>query len=197
MPSAAAALKFNLALAANVTTTTAAIKAILTLASTGMLQTNAVTGRGVVVPFRAAATTAQISQNPLVNGSITNQVMGMPVTVQGPLFGYEATSTLAFTTQVSPSGTFTSYLLPSLYLPHIVVGLTSSQGGLLNVQRYIDKAGTVAQGAALTQTLTAAAAAVIDSADGKGFGSYTIQVTNSSGTTPANISGLAVLLLSR
>ena len=41
----------------------------------------------------------------------------------------------------------------------ISVGITASQNGTMSVQRYLDAAGTVAQGAAVSVNLTAATAA--------------------------------------
>jgi hypothetical protein len=61
-------------------------------------------------------------------------------------------------------------------------GLTSSQNGSISIQRYLDNAGTIAQGAALTLALTAGTPAVYTLTDTKPFQSMKITVLNSEGT---------------
>lgn len=74
------------------------------------------------------------------------------------------------------------------------VGVKSTKTGAINVQRYLDDAGTVPQGAALTAALTANTAAVVNITDGLPFASFTVQITNTDGTNPATLTNLAILL---
>lgn len=61
--------------------------------------------------------------------------------------------------------------------PKLAVGATSSATGSLSVQRYIDQAGLIPQGAPLTQALTAATPGVLNIADGAAFQSFTVTIT--------------------
>lgn len=145
----------------------------------------------------ATITMAQHSANPVIEGIMPRSVWGLDTNAQGPPVGIEfSNGALAIANIIAASGNSTSVLIPSLYFPHIVFGVTSSQNGAVNIQRYIDKAGTVVQGAVVTVALTGGTAAVIDSADGKGFASFTIQITNT-GAAAANITLMSLLLLAR
>jgi hypothetical protein len=73
------------------------------------------------------------------------------------------------------------------------VGVTSSQTGLITVQRYLDDAGTVKQGAALTQALAANTPATLEITDGNPFASFTVDISNTGGST-ANLTSLGILL---
>src|SRR5690348_9254459 len=66
----------------------------------------------------------------------------------------------------------TSNLILSDGLQVGAVGVTSTQTGLISVQRYLDDAGTVKQGPALTQALTANTPAVLNITDGNPFASF-------------------------
>lgn len=142
-------------------------------------------------------TMGQFNPNLLTNGSFSPQQFGLQNVIQGPPSGIQVPAAgLGLATAIAASGNTISPIIPSYYYPHLVCGVTSSQAGALNIQRYVDVAGTVAQGAALTAALTGATPAVLDNADGKGFGSFTVQITNT-GTVTATVSGLALLLLAR
>jgi hypothetical protein len=67
------------------------------------------------------------------------------------------------------------------------------QDGSLSVQRYLDRAGTIAQGSASTASITANTPVVPNIPDGKPYQMFTITITYSS-DTPANASAFAVLL---
>lgn len=86
-----------------------------------------------------------------------------------------------------------SGLMFSMGFKAISVGLTSSQAGAINIQRYLDMAGTVVQGAASTVAIVAATAVVLNIDDALPFTTFTIQVTNTSGST-ATVSPFAVLM---
>jgi hypothetical protein len=68
--------------------------------------------------------------------------------------------------------------------PKLAIGATSSATGSISVQRYIDAAGLIPQGASLTQTLTAATAGVLNVTDGLAFQSFTITIA---GGTLSNV----------
>jgi len=69
----------------------------------------------------------------------------------------------------------------------------SSQAGAVSIQRYVDKVGTLPQGAPISSTLVAATANVVNSNDGLPFQSFKVTITNTGGST-ATISGFALLL---
>lgn len=71
----------------------------------------------------------------------------------------------------------TSSLIAAGGYPKLAIGATSTTTGNISVQRYIDAAGTIPQGAALTQALTAGAAGVLNVTDGLAFQSFTITIT--------------------
>lgn len=100
---------------------------------------------------------------------------------------------LGLALSVPASGSVASGVILSNGYLAFALGLTSSQAGGISIQRYIDVAGTVAQGAAITASLTAATAAVANvTNDGKPFASLIITVTNSSGSA-ATLSAIAAL----
>ncbi|VVC76002.1 hypothetical protein AQUSIP_13030 [Aquicella siphonis] len=63
--------------------------------------------------------------------------------------------------------------------------LTSTQNGDISIQRYVDRAGLIAQGAALTGSLTAATPFVYTLTDTKPFQSMKITINNSAGSDAA------------
>jgi hypothetical protein len=93
---------------------------------------------------------------------------------------------------VAASGNTLSNLIKSDGYKTIAVGVTSSQGGAINVQRYLDDAGLVKQGAAISATLAANTAQVCNVTDGNPFASYTVTITNTGGST-ATLTNLAIL----
>lgn len=95
--------------------------------------------------------------------------------------------------QISASGNVTSNLIASAGLQVGAVGVTSTQAGAINVQRYLDPAGLIKQGAVLTQAITANNPAVLNMTDGNPFASFTVQITNTAGS-PADLSNLGILL---
>jgi hypothetical protein len=74
----------------------------------------------------------------------------------------------------------------------LAVGATNSAAGSIVVQRYLDQAGTIPQGAALTQALTGGTAGVLNITDGVPFQSFTIQITGA-----GTLSNVACLLQSQ
>lgn len=99
-----------------------------------------------------------------------------------PLTGAGAPTFTAGLSQIIPTGGY----------PRIAVTLTSSTSGTLSVQRYLDAAGTIPQGAPVTASLTAATSATLNITDLAACQSFTISVPSG-----ATLSNAAVLLQSR
>lgn len=93
---------------------------------------------------------------------------------------------------ITASGNTTSNLINSDGYKTLAVGATSTQGGQISVQRYLDDAGTVKQGAPVTATLMANTAQVCNVTDGNAFASYTVTITNTGGST-ATLTNVAIL----
>jgi hypothetical protein len=87
-------------------------------------------------------------------------------------------------TQLGIASPGTSPLIQACGYPKLAIGATSSTTGNISVQRYIDAAGTIPQGPALTQALTAATASVLNISDGAPFQSFVITI---SGGTLSNV----------
>src|SRR5690348_16818907 len=87
---------------------------------------------------------------------------------------------------IAASGTIHSSLFITNGMGNLALGLTLSQSGTLSVQRYIDGAGNVPMGAAVTQALTAGTNGVLLSNDDKPFRTAKIAVVND-GTVTATI----------
>lgn len=85
----------------------------------------------------------------------------------------------------------TSPLQVSGGYPRIAVGATSSATGSITVQRYLDAAGTIPQGPALTQALTAATPGVLNVSDGAPCQSFTVAIAG------GTLSNVGCLLQSR
>lgn len=77
----------------------------------------------------------------------------------------------------------------------LAVGVKSTQIGALNVQRFIDEAGTIPVGAVLTAALAANVSNWVSVNDGQPFAALQITVTNTSGTN-ATLSAFGILLQS-
>ncbi|MGC9237754.1 MAG: hypothetical protein ACP5GF_12785 [Thiomonas sp.] len=102
-------------------------------------------------------------------------------------------SELGLSTSVAASGSNASNVIQSNGYGAFAVAVTSTQAGTISVQRYLDPAGTIPQGAALTASLTANTAAVVNATDGAPFGSFVVTVTNS-GSSAATLSNVGALL---
>lgn len=85
----------------------------------------------------------------------------------------------------------TSPLIPAGGYPRMAIAAKSSAAGEISVQRYLDAAGTIPQGPALTQALTAGAAGVLNVTDGLPFQAFTITITG------GTLSGVGCLMQSR
>lgn len=94
---------------------------------------------------------------------------------------------------IAAGGNSTSSLIFSNGMQVGAVGVTSTQPGNITVQRYLDDAGTIKQGAALTQAFTANNPAVLNITDGNPFATFTVNISNTGGS-PATLSNLGILL---
>jgi hypothetical protein len=94
---------------------------------------------------------------------------------------------------VASSANVTSNLIFSDGFKSIAIGLTSTQAGLVTVQRYLDAGATIAQGNALTVNLSATNPSVLNTSDSVAFQCFTVNISNTGGST-ANLSGLIILL---
>lgn len=94
---------------------------------------------------------------------------------------------------IASNSSITSNLIFSDGYKVLAVGGTSSQNGQISVQRYIDDAGLVAQGAPVIAALTATDPGVVNITDGVPFSAFKVTFTNSAGST-ANLTNVAILL---
>jgi hypothetical protein len=117
---------------------------------------------------------------------------------RGPVQQVLLTATgMGLAVSVLASANVVSALLQMNGWQRFTVGLTSSQAGTLSVQRYLDIAGTIPQGAAVTAALTAATAAVVNAgSDLAPCASVQVTVSNSSGSTTANLTLVGAILQS-
>jgi len=99
----------------------------------------------------------------------------------------------AIPSSIAASGAFTSQLIPANGFRAIAAAVTSTQNGAISIQRYIDKAGLVAQGTVVPVAITAGTPAVVNSNDGLPFQSFTVKITNTGGSA-ATITNFALLL---
>ncbi len=102
---------------------------------------------------------------------------------------------MGLATSVPASGSVVSNVIPTNGNKAFAFGVTSSEAGTVSIQRFLDFAGTIPQGAALTASLTAATAAVVNATDGVPFQSVQVTVTNSA-TSAATLSDTGLLIQS-
>jgi hypothetical protein len=94
---------------------------------------------------------------------------------------------------IAAGGNFTSNVIVSDGFKAIAVGVLSSQAGAISIQRYLDRAGLVQQGAPISAVISAGVAQVCNSNDGLPFQSFKFVITNT-GSAVANLSNFACLL---
>lgn len=114
---------------------------------------------------------------------------------QGPVAQADLSQTIqpALPATIAAGGNYTSSVLASDGFKAIAAAVLSSQAGAISIQRFVDVAGTLPQGAAISATITGGTAQVVNSNDGLPFQSFTIEITNTSGSV-ANITKFALLL---
>lgn len=96
-------------------------------------------------------------------------------------------------TTIAASGNFTSNVIYADGYKVVACAALSSQVGAITIQRYVDKAGTLPQGAAISATITGGTAQVANANDGLPFQSFKVAITNTSGSV-ANLTGFCLLL---
>lgn len=112
----------------------------------------------------------------------------------GPVLQFPVpASQLILAASVPASGNVSSNLIQTNGYKVLALGVTSTQAGTATIQRYLDAAGTIPQGPALSVTLSASTAAVLNSNDGVAFQSARVTVTNS-GASTATLSNVLLLL---
>jgi hypothetical protein len=94
---------------------------------------------------------------------------------------------------VPASGNVNSGVITNCGYKNFTFALTSTQAGSVSIQRYVDQAGTIPVGAAITGSVTANTATDIHSTDSIPYQSMIITVNNSSGSI-ATLSNCALLL---
>lgn len=95
---------------------------------------------------------------------------------------------------VPHSGSLVSNLIQSNGYKQIAVGCTSTKAGAVSIQRYLDKAGTIVQGAAVAGTLVAVTALNVNVNDGLPFQSFKVTITDTDGAVDATLSNFGILL---
>lgn len=101
--------------------------------------------------------------------------------------------TMNLATSINGSASVTSQVILTNGMKNFSFGITSSQAGSVSIQRYLDQAGLIPVGAAITASLVANTAAYADSVDSIPYQSMVISVSNSSGSS-ATISNCLLLL---
>lgn len=125
----------------------------------------------------------------LIIGDPTSAEVGLTA----PLVWQVPAATLALPGSITASGTIQSAIVPTSGLSKLAVSVQSTQAGTLSVQRFVDPAGSIAQGAALTAALTANTLALINNNDGLLYQSLQVSVTNT-GVVTATVSDNIVLM---
>lgn len=113
---------------------------------------------------------------------------------QGPVLQYVVPgSYLNLASSVPASGSVSSNIIPTNGYKVFAFGITSSQAGTVTIQRYLDQAGTIPQGPALSASLSAATAQTLNATDNVAFQSIKVTVSNSSATA-ATLTNVLLLL---
>jgi hypothetical protein len=94
---------------------------------------------------------------------------------------------------IPANGSFTSGVLPGDGFKTFFIGITSSEPGAITIQRFLDVNGTIVQGAANTLALTAGAPAVLSITDGLPYLTFTVTITNTSGSA-ATVTNFAFIM---
>ncbi len=104
----------------------------------------------------------------------------------------DVTSDLCLPKVVRNASTWTSPLQPSNGMTRIAFALTSSQGGSVVLNKYLDQYGAIAAGSA-TAAMTAATALVLDHSSTSLLQSWSIAVQNTSASIATLSSALCLL----
>lgn len=120
------------------------------------------------------------------------------VSGQGPVAQTTIVQATPLTT-IAISTTYSTGVIVSNGYQIVAVGVTSSQAGAVTIQRFLDRAGTVPVTATLSTPIVAATPLVVvvnAFNDHLPFASFILTISNTSGSTIANITNYAVLLQS-
>jgi hypothetical protein len=128
---------------------------------------------------------------PKVGSELSSQYFE-PVAI-GPVAQVDMSAALGAPATIAASSSWVSGVIPADGYKAIALAVTLSNAGTLKLTRYLDTAGTIAQGAAQTQALTAATPGNLNVNDGAPFQSFKVEIDNS-GASVANVSGFACLL---
>lgn len=126
---------------------------------------------------------------PVSNGPVAQVAFISDPNSDKALFG----PTLPTTGQIAAGNNWLSIPVIADGFKAIAVGAKSTQVGAINIQRYLDRAGQVPVGAVITAALVANTAQWATVNDGIPFQSFTVQITNTSGS-PATVTNFEVLL---
>jgi hypothetical protein len=118
-----------------------------------------------------------------------------PIAAQGSAvqYLYSAGELGAAVGPVPNGGNVTSPVLITAGMKNIAVTVQSTQAGAINIQRYLDQAGTIPQGPVVTAALVANTVKTLNVNDGAPFASFTVQFTNT-GASPAPLTSLGVMV---
>ena len=94
---------------------------------------------------------------------------------------------------IAAAGNYTSNVIYADGFRTLAAAVTSSQAGAISIQRYLDLAGLVPQGPAISASLVAATPQVVNVSDGLAFQSFKVTITNTGGST-ANITNFGLLM---
>ena len=165
----------------------------------GALTTGGIVRGSMSLNWVGSGQAALLSPDIVANQTFQRRMapLGLDVAMQGPPVGLEVPiASIGLAPVIAGGGFDATFILLSYYFPHLVFNAVSSAGVIFSLQRFVDKAGTVPQGAAILGTLSAGGTFTVDNADGKGFGSFQITCTNTSAAS-ATLSSMVLLLLSR
>ncbi len=116
-----------------------------------------------------------------------------PVDMGSPLQCELSATDINLALSVAASGTSASNIILNGGFKSFAFATKSTEAGSISIQRYLDQAATIPQGAAITASLTANTDAVANNVDGKPFQSMIITVSNSGGST-ATLTNTLLLL---
>jgi hypothetical protein len=111
----------------------------------------------------------------------------------GPVAQAVPTPPTAAPSTINGGANYQTGIIPANGFKAISVGATLSQAGTISIQRFIDKAGTIPVGAAISATLTANTANWADVNDGVAYASFQVTIANTSGSV-GTLSGFGMLL---
>lgn len=116
---------------------------------------------------------------------IIDVLLGLVAPISVPVPPVPAPATLA------AGGTYNSGIMPGKG-SSLAASVNSTQNGVLTIQRYIDAAGTIPIGAAITQAIAGGTLATVAVNDAMPYASFQVSFTNTSGAL-ANITQFAIL----